>query len=1217
MLKNKKNFILTQFALRNKTSFLVLAVLITILGIISFIQLPKEDMPDIKFPYIFVNTIYPGTSPEDIELLITKPIERELKSVSDVKTVKSYSQENYSLIFLEFNPNVNINVALQKVRDAVNTAKADLPAEVKDPTVAELSFDKIPVMTINLSGPYSLVKLKNWAEKIQDKIDGVSGVLDTEIVGGLDKEVRVLVDIWSLNQYKLSLNDVVSLIGKENITIPGGIVKVGDFQYLLRVPGKFDDFSELGNLVLKSENNSTIYIHNIAKPVFGYKEDASVARYNQITSVSIQVMRKSGENIIDLSTRVQKEVKKIQKDLPSNIKINIIGDRSEFIVSMLNELINTIITGIILVCLILLFFMGTRNAIFVSIAIPISMFITFIIIRYVGYSLNMVVLFSLILVSGRLVDDAIVVVENIFRHQQEGETPQDAANHATAEVIWPVIASTCTTLSAFVPLLFWPGIMGEFMKYLPQVFMVAMAASLFVAAFISPIFCALFMRVKKSQLKTGVNANKKSFVIVYYEKLLRSLIDEKENLPPKKSRIFVNVLLLSLIFIALFIFAKFGTGIEYALHLNFKDSLIKILDHFGLTIFLLVFGFGTLYLLISKTNSSEKVNYARFKKLGFILIGILLIISLPFLDCFSQTIKIPLPVGIIRLLMGLLIIWAYFKLIRFFVKYSASGVRRSLLLHAVMALFFGIILTFANVDIMLFPKTTPSSANITIELPKGSQISKTDEIAIRVEAIVQKYLTHQPSNIKQYVSSIGSTGNWQTGSKDQLNMASIQIDFHKSEDIRKIAKKYHTTSRKISPFKTIEQIRKELKNITGAKITVQEDEHGPPTGRAVLVELSGEKLEVLKALTDKVKKIVAEEEGVVNLTDSQSAGGPELQIIIDREKAAQLGINTALLAGNLRTAINGTKASILRRDDEDKEIEINVKLNSEQRDNYNTLRYLPIPTMKSTTIPLSEIAIIKPASGYGSIMHVDFKRVVNIEADVSKESKRTPQAVINGIKSRLAKSGIRLPNNYTLTFKGQQEEQAKSTKFLAESFMIAIFLIALVLVSEFNSIVLPLIILFTVTLSIIGVGIGIFLGSLIFRGTWEIAPFVIIMTGVGIVTLAGIVVNNAIILLDYAIQLRKDGFSKAEAIIKAGTTRFRPVLLTASTTILGLVPMASGISLDFTQRIFLVIPTIIFESESSQFWAPLADAVIFGLTFATILTLVVVPVCYYILAKND
>ncbi|MFA5879600.1 MAG: efflux RND transporter permease subunit [Candidatus Margulisiibacteriota bacterium] len=475
---SRNRFLLTEFALKNKTSFFVLAILIMIVGIFSYIQLPKTDFPDVKFPYIYISCIYPGAAPEDIETLVVNPLERELKSLNDIKEVKSTSYESYAIVFLEFNPEVNVDTALQKVKEKVDLAKPNLPQDIKEPQINEISIDKIPAMIVNLSGPIGLVNLKAVAEKLQDKIDGVPGVLETKIVGGLDKEVKILVDIWALNQYRLSLNDVVGSIGRDNVNIPGGTVDAGNLKYLVRVPGEFHDFSEIQNVILKADNNSLITLGDVATPVFGYKDDSSVSRYNLTNSVSIVITRRAGENIVQLSENVNKLIKENQRDIPKNVKINIIGDRSEFIISMLNELINTIITGIILVFLVLLAFMGKRNAMFVAIAIPLSMFITLIVIRLLGYSLNMIVLFGLILVSGRLVDDGIVVVENIFRHMQEGEEPYRAADHATAEVAWPVIASTATTLSAFVPLLFWPGMMGQFMKYLPQVFMIAMATFL-------------------------------------------------------------------------------------------------------------------------------------------------------------------------------------------------------------------------------------------------------------------------------------------------------------------------------------------------------------------------------------------------------------------------------------------------------------------------------------------------------------------------------------------------------------------------------------------------------------------------------------------------------------------------------------------------------------------------------------------------------------------
>jgi len=660
--------------------------------------------------------------------------------------------------------------------------------------------------------------------------------------------------------------------------------------------------------------------------------------------------------------------------------------------------------------------------------------------------------------------------------------------------------------------------------------------------------------------------------------------------------------------IGVFLFGKFSPNIDYALHLGFFDSLIKSLDKFGFSIFLFFIGLGSLILLLAKPKE-DNFEFKRFKKLLYLASFILLVISIPFLDAFKGF----APIGLVRLGVGSLIIFALYRLISDFKFFSIAAVKRSILIHSVIFMFFGIILSFPGLDVILFPRLTPDRITMKIELPDGSRFFKTNEVASQVEGIISQVALKKPSAIKNFVTQVGATSSW-TGSQDTSNYAEINIDFYKSEDRKKLASEYHVPKDSISPYSVIAFLRKEIKKVPGAKITIEEEEMGPRTGKPVYIELSGDDLSTLKLLAERVKKLIKNEEGVINLDDSLKEGGSEIQINIDRPKAALAGVNTMMLASTLRTAINGTKASTLRRDDEDKEIEINVKLNDLQRNDYNTLKYLPIPTLRGATIPLSDIAEIKTGIGYGAITHVGFKRVINIEGDIAKESGRSSFAVISSIKKKIENAKISLPPGYALNFRGQQEEQKKSNKFLFESFLIAIFLIALVLVSEFNSIVLPLIILFTVVLSIIGVGIGLFFGPLLFRWQPEIAPFVVIMTGVGIITLAGIVVNNAIILLDYTILLRKKGLTKVEAIVRAGVTRFRPVLLTAVTTILGLLPMSTGVSIDFTHRFLGIIPTLILESDSSQWWAPLADAVICGLAFATVLTLVVVPVLYYYLS---
>ncbi|MFC1616878.1 efflux RND transporter permease subunit [Candidatus Margulisiibacteriota bacterium] len=1212
---HKKSFFLTEFAIRNRTSFFVALFIIILVGVLSYIAIPKEDFPDIDFPYIIVSSFYPGVSPADIETLATKPIEKQLKTLNDLKTSTSVSSESFSMIFLEFNPGIDIDNALQKVRDKVSLSKPDLPEDMEEPVIEEISFDKFPVMIINLSGSLNLVELKDLAEKLQDKLDVVPGVLDATIIGGYEKEIKVLVDLFKLNHYKLALSDIVGSIRGENINIPGGTIKVGDAKYLIRVPGEFESADEIPHLVLKTSDNKLIYVKDLADTIYGYKEQTSISRLNKENSVSLVITRRSGANLIKLSENVRKVLEKETPKFPQGVNLKVTGDRAESIIDMVNELVNSIITGMLLVAFVLLFFLGKRNAAFVAIAIPLSMFMSFILLRYLGMTLNMVVLFSLILALGMLVDNGIVIVENIFRHKQLGKLSKDASNIGTAEVALPVISSTATTIAAFIPLLFWPGIMGEFMKFLPQTLIIALISSLFVALCISPILCATFFPDKKTngemnenkidQLKNKIKS--KAAIVIFYEKILRSLIVKEPNKPLISKRLFINgAFFISIIFFIM-LFNRFDPQINYAYSLGFKDSLIKIFDNFGISIFLSILGIGIITFVFSSLKGIKFSNKV-FMAILIVLLFTLALLSLPFLDAPAG--KFNIPAGFIRLLAGFIVIIPLLKFISYFDKYSPAYLKRCLLIHSFIILFFASIQAIPKLDILLMPKFTPERIVVKIEMAEGTLLEKTNEVAVKVEGVIEKLMAQKPHNIKHFVVNLGKSGDVFSGGKEASHYGEVNIDFYKTEKRKEFAKKYNVSLASLSPYKTIEELRKKTKIISGGKITVVEEDHGPPTGKDVLIEITGDDLSKLNSISMQIKSLIKNVGGIVNLEDNLKKGGPEMQIKIDRNKAALLGVNTFGVASNIRTAIHGTEATTYKEKDE--EIDIVVQLKDRQKYSYNLLRYITIPGKDDKRIPLSQFATFSTRSGFGSITRIDFNRVVNIEADVSKESGRTPTAVINEIKNLLAKSNLVLPVGYTLKFRGKQEEQAKSSKFIFESFMIAIFLIAIILISQFNSIIIPSIVLFSVLLSFIGVVLGLFISPALFRQDFHLSSFVVIMTGVGVVSLAGVVVNNAIVLLDYIGRLRETGLEKAEAIIQAGLTRFRPVMLTAVTTILGLIPMSTGISLNFTDRFFGFIPKLIIGSDSSQWWSPLSDAVIFGLAVATILTLVMVPVFYFI-----
>ncbi|NQY74037.1 MAG: efflux RND transporter permease subunit, partial [Candidatus Margulisbacteria bacterium] len=1116
-MDNKHHFSPTNFALKNKISFFIIALMIVLYGLVSYNQIPKEDFPEIKIPFVFVSTLYPGVSPKDMETLVTKEIEKQLKSLSDVKHVTSYSSDSFSSITIEFEVNVDVDDALQKVRDKVNLAKPDLPEDAEDPVVQELNFDRVPVMILSFSGPYNLLRLKQIAEKVQDQVDTISGVLDTQVVGGLEREINVLVDAKKLAHYNLSFDKISQSIAQENVTIPGGKIELGNVSYTLRVPGEFSSPDDISGVVVKSEKGHPIFVRDVAEVDNGFKDQSSFSRYQEKNSVSIVVTKRTGVNLIELSEEIHHVLEDSAIHFPKYLNVAVVGDRSEHIKDMVNELINSIITGVLLVFIVLLFFLGKRNALFVGIAIPLSMLMSFIVLRLMGITMNMVVLFSLILALGMLVDNGIVIVENIFRHRHKGKSMLEASQLGTGEVAHPVISSTLTTLAAFSPLLFWPGMMGKFMYYLPLTLVIALTSSLFVALFITPVFCANFMSAKKEDSLSGADFTKTKSVTMY-KKVLQKLVARESNRPPILNRLATNVGVMGSVIVSMMMVKRFSPDIDYALHLKMWENMVRILDRFGVSLallFITVALLGYVWVSISPTASIQK-----YKKWFIILfVGVIGLISAPFFDTIS---------GPARFLAGLIPLFPLLFLFNWHNRYDHSYVRRTALVHAFMVLFLASIMSLSGLNTVFFPHVTPERVFVKLEMAEGTTIDKTNEVISRVEAVISNIMATGKHAIRHYVTNVGS-GNSDPFSvgADTPHTAEISLQFYKSEKFRKIAKKLGVKAEDISPFVTMAQIREGISSIPGGTISVVEEEGGPPTGLPISLEITGDSFDVLEQIAEDVKAITAKSEGVINLTDTQKLGSPEIQVIVDREKAAILGLNIYKIASTLRSAVNGVESTTYREGDDD--IDINVKLKADQRYDLDILKYLTIEGRNDAQIILSQVSDIHTTSGSGTISRVDHKRVITVQGDVSKESDRTPADVLKEIEQNLAPYKAALPDGYTIEFKGEQEEQQAAMAFLTEAFMIALLLIALILISQFNSVVLPFIILFSVVLSMIGVIMGLFLAPLLFTLKFETQPFVVIMTGVGVVSLAGVVVNNAIVLLDYIRQLRDDGMEKIEA----------------------------------------------------------------------------------------
>lgn len=1034
----------------HRPTMVLLALAIFAFGSLSYSTLPREAAPDVKIPVVMVTTPYIGVAPADIESIVTIPMENELAGVKDLKKMSSTSAEGASIIALEFEPDVVIEDALQKVRDRVNRVKPELPEDAEEPQVQEVSFSDFPILIINIAGPVDQEVLKELGEDLADDVSRVPGVLDAKLSGGLTRQIRIQLDPRRLSQFGFSMNDVITAVRNENVNIPGGDVQAGADNFLLRVPGEFTDPLELEHIAVKRKGDSPVFIRDLGRVVDGYADASSYARMNQQQSVSLAITKRAGANIIDINDEAKRLAAEHAESWPEGVEHEALADQSKFIKEMVSDLENNIITALLLVVGVILFFMGARNSLFVAISIPLSMLMSFAVLQFFGITLNMIVLFSLILALGMLVDNAIVIVENIYRHAEEGKTLFEASIEGTREVAVAVAASTLTTVAAFFPLVFWSGIMGEFMGYLPKTVIIVLTCSLVVAVCILPVATSVFMKVGS----------------------------------------------------------------------------------------------------VRQADITETTN--------------------------------PIMRGYRWLLEGS---------IRF--RYLSAG------LGFVTLLGTFVIYGMFNHGTEFFPTTEPPRATVSVRLPDGTDLETTDRVVRRIEQVLDA-----TENVDIYVAETGVSGggNPMAGAQAQGNSARITIDFLPDRNNVQEGEQVRVES----TFLTIERLRSALQEIPGAEISVEQEEQGPPVGADIGVEVSGEDFHTVGELAAVVKRRIAEIDGVTELTDDYRVGRPEMRLQVNRAAAQRTGASTAAVANAVRTAVAGSKASTFR--DGKDEHDIVVEVAPQYRQDLQRVLDLRFPGREDTSpdtfqVPLSAVASYELAGGSGAIRHIDQDLVVTIEGDVPEGyNANAIRAEVQELLDELMADPDLVPEGYFLRLGGADDEQQESMMFLLRAFLISVCLIAMVLVTQFNNFRLPAIVLATVVLSLIGV-----LWGLLITGT----SFGIIMTGLGVISLAGVVVNNAIVLLDYVELLRKRGHDTHDALVRAGMTRFRPVMLTAITTVLGLVPMALGMGIDFRNARLLI------GSQSSQFWQSMAVAVIFGLIFATILTLVLVPTMYSIFEDLD
>lgn len=1101
---NFKEFKPSSWAIDNKISVYVLTIIITFAGIMAYNSLPKESFPDIVVPTIYINTVYVGNTPANIENLVTKPIEKQLKSISGVKKLNSTSLQDVSVIMVEFNTDVNVAIAKQKVKDAVDKASTDLPKDLtRQPNVLEVAFSDMPIMYVNIAGNMDLNRLKNYADDLKDRIEGMKEISKVVMVGDLEREIQVNIDMYKLQAANLSIGEIERAIKYENMNISGGLVPMEGMKRNLSVKAEFKSINEIKNLVITSGTGARLYLKDIAEVIDSNKEQESYARLEGKNVITLNIVKRSGENLIQASDKITALIAQMQeKEFPKDLKVTITGDQSEKTRTTLHELINTIIIGFVLVTFILMFFMGVTNALFVAASVPLSMFIAFLIMPTIGFSMNMIVLFAFLLALGIVVDDAIVVIENTHRLFENGKRDiKTAAKMAAGEVFLPVLSGTLTTLAPFIPLVFWKGIIGKFMFFLPVTLIISLLASLLVAYIINPVFAVDFMKPH----------------------------DEHTN-KPKWTR---GNSITAILFIA----------IGLILHLGGNHATAN------LALFLWAFSLLNKFALYKVIDKFQNVIWPKIQA-------------------------------------------KYVGLLLKFLKRPWTALAGTLALLLFSIIFFAI----RSPKVVFFPQGDPNFVYVYVKLPVGTDPKNTNNVMLQVEKKVNAVLGENNKLVKSVITNVTKGVN---DPQDQ-----DQSDYpHKG----KIAISFVGFDKRggESTMDYLQKLQKLDWNIPGAEISVAKESSGPPTAKAVSIELRGDDFDVLVNNSKRLKRFLDLKKipGVDNLKSDFEDSKPEIVFNIDRERANREGISTAQIGMEIRNAVFGSEASKFR--DNNDEYPIQLRYQYDQRNNIEALRNLKINYRDMNmggmlrSVPLSAFCEIEYTNTYGGIKRKMQKRVITLSSNVTAGFNDNEVALnVQKIMKEYKPVG-----DLEIVFGGSQEEQKETGAFLGGAMLTSLGLILLILVTQFNSVGKPVLILTEILFSIIGV----LLGTAIFKMDMSV-----VMTGVGIIALAGIVVRNGILLVEFAEVLRNGGMSLWDACLEAGKTRMTPVVLTATAATLGLIPLAVGFNIDFESLFATGKPHIFFGGDNVVFWGPLSWTMIFGLVFGTFLTLLLVPAMYLI-----
>lgn len=1124
-IKDKfKEFGPTSWAVTNRTAIYIISILITLYGLYKFNTLPKEQFPDIVVPTISITTVYVGNSPKDIENLVTRPIEKQLKGISGakVKKINSISQTDYSLIIVEFDTDVKTEIAKLKVKDAIDRAQTDLPNDLtSQPNAQEFAFSEMPIMFVNVSGEYDGIKLKAFADKMQDRFEELPEITRAEIVGAPEREIQVNVDPYKMQASRISFMDIENAIKRENSDITGGLIEVGNMKRTLKIKGQFTSALNLQDIIVRSSaQGATVYLKDIAELKDTIKEKESYARLDGQNVVTLNIIKRAGENLIEAAGKIKDIVNTMQvnEELPKDLKVVITGDQSKATATSFNDLVNTIIIGFVLVLLILMFFMGVTNAFFVALSVPLSVFVAFLFLpvadAIVGtpVTLNFIVLFALLFGLGIIVDDAIVVIENTHRIYSNGKVPiLRSAKEAAGEVFIPVLAGTATTLAPFFPLLFWKGIIGKFMIYLPTMLILTLAASLIVAFIFNPVFAVSFMKPEGRQ----------------YEE-------------PKKE-----------LFKKWWIWAALGFAV--ILHLSGWH------------------GFG-----------------------NFLIFMVLLAILNRFLfrDIIHSFQERLLPALMNR----------YEKLLRWVLK----GKRPVWMLVSLFILFpVSIIMLMARGNkSTFFPSGDPNFIYVYLKMPVGTSVKVTDSVTHILEQRVFKVLEKEnPGKEGSIVESIianvaNSANNPQDNNRSiQPNLGRIQVSFVEYEK---------RDGKATRPY--MDSIRAHMTGIPGASIEVAQEDGGPPTDPPVNIEIIGDQFDEIAKVAKSLSAYLDTNQvyGIENLKMDVDLSSPEITINVDREKAMMEGLSTGQIGMEIRTAVFGKEVSKLKDGEDEYKIQLryNELLRNSLPDIMNMrITFMDMNTMRIKSIPLSTVASVDYTNTSGAVYRKNVRRTIQLQSNVLDPS------MVAGVNKQLAmriadfRSKTKIPDDVIIKQTGQGEQEAETSSFLFGALVLALGLIFLILVLQFNSMSKPFIVLTEIFFSIIGVFIGYALTGM---------TIATIMLGVGIIGLAGIVIKNGILLIEFTDELRGRGMKTREATIQAGRIRIIPVMLTAIATMLGLLPLAVGFNINFVTFFRELNPHIFFGGDSVVFWGPLSWTIIFGLIFAFFLTLVMVPSMYII-----